>query len=54
MGMSIIRNTLTITAITSISPCVQVQERHSTSVNGQQVYVQESTTQVSFIPWVGL
>lgn len=54
MGMSIIRKVLVIIAITSISGCVQVQERHSTSVNGQQVYVQESTTQVSFIPGVGL
>lgn len=43
-----------ILGLSSLSACVEVQERRSSSVNGQQVYIQETTTQVSFIPRVGL
>lgn len=36
-----------------LSACVQVQEYRQTSVNGQPVMTQESTTQISVIPGAG-
>lgn len=53
--MSIVtRYILPLFGLISLCACVQVQERRTTSVNGQPVLTQESTTQVLFVPGVGV
>lgn len=51
-GVKVIRIAI-ISSIALLSACVEMNQTQSTSVNGRQVYVQESNTQVSFIPGLG-